>query len=254
MILRRFMKHVNEQNWFAVGLDVLVVIVGIYLGLQVTEWANEREQRAQELIYLKRLQIEVDQLIKLNELRDQINFFYFDKLATVTEVITTSNQDNQLTQDHCDVLVLSSEYTGQAEATPTMTELITSGQLSLLSDQSLRTAIARYLLSKQTYDDNQEILRMGVNDLTITHPDLVKLVYKNRIDSSVTDIPKLENLNIICDFNAMKENDTFKNVLANNYGRATQYIYNNKYIFERLKLIQERLNEILGIAHERSGE
>ena len=26
MILRRFMKHVTAQNWFAVGLDVIVVI------------------------------------------------------------------------------------------------------------------------------------------------------------------------------------------------------------------------------------
>lgn len=25
MILRRFMKHFSDQNWFAVGLDVLVI-------------------------------------------------------------------------------------------------------------------------------------------------------------------------------------------------------------------------------------
>lgn len=31
MILRRFMKHVNEQNWLAVGLHV--VVVGIFLGI-----------------------------------------------------------------------------------------------------------------------------------------------------------------------------------------------------------------------------
>ena len=38
MILRRFMQHVKEQNWFAVGLDVIVVIVGIFLGMQVQKW------------------------------------------------------------------------------------------------------------------------------------------------------------------------------------------------------------------------
>lgn len=31
MILRRFMKHVTEQNWFAVGLDGLVVLAIIFL-------------------------------------------------------------------------------------------------------------------------------------------------------------------------------------------------------------------------------
>jgi hypothetical protein len=34
------MQHVKEQNWFAVGLDVLVVIIGIYLGLQAQEWGK----------------------------------------------------------------------------------------------------------------------------------------------------------------------------------------------------------------------
>ena len=43
MILRRFMKHVTDQNWLAVGLDVLVVIVGIFLGLQVQEWNEDRK-------------------------------------------------------------------------------------------------------------------------------------------------------------------------------------------------------------------
>lgn len=36
MILRRFMKHVTDQNWIAVVLDVLVVITGIFLGMQVS--------------------------------------------------------------------------------------------------------------------------------------------------------------------------------------------------------------------------
>jgi hypothetical protein len=31
------MQHIQDQNWFAVGLDVLVVITGIFLGMQVTE-------------------------------------------------------------------------------------------------------------------------------------------------------------------------------------------------------------------------
>ncbi len=43
MILRRFTEHVNEQNWFAVFIDLVVVVVGIFLGLQVTQWNDARE-------------------------------------------------------------------------------------------------------------------------------------------------------------------------------------------------------------------
>ena len=43
MILRSFNRHVADQNWFAVCIDLLVVVVGIFLGLQVTEWGNDRQ-------------------------------------------------------------------------------------------------------------------------------------------------------------------------------------------------------------------
>ena len=43
MILRRFTKHVTDQNWFAVWLDVIVVVVGIFLGPQVTQWNDGRQ-------------------------------------------------------------------------------------------------------------------------------------------------------------------------------------------------------------------
>ena len=30
MILRRVMKHVRDQNWFAVGVDFLIVVNGVF--------------------------------------------------------------------------------------------------------------------------------------------------------------------------------------------------------------------------------
>ena len=39
------MQLIQDQNWFAVGLDVLVVITGIFLGMQVAEWNDNRKDR-----------------------------------------------------------------------------------------------------------------------------------------------------------------------------------------------------------------
>jgi hypothetical protein len=55
MILRRFTKHIIAQNWFAVGLDVIVVVVGIFLGMQVADWNDSRKDRTLEIEYLGRL-------------------------------------------------------------------------------------------------------------------------------------------------------------------------------------------------------
>jgi hypothetical protein len=58
MILRRFTKHVTEQNWFAVGLDVIVVVLGIFLGMQLTEWNEDRKVKAEWRSTLESLQVE----------------------------------------------------------------------------------------------------------------------------------------------------------------------------------------------------
>lgn len=45
MILRRLAEAVTEQNWFTVVLEVLIVVVGIFIGLQVDDWNTERIER-----------------------------------------------------------------------------------------------------------------------------------------------------------------------------------------------------------------
>ena len=42
MLLRSMTQHVKDQNWFAVGLDFLIVIVGILIAFQITDWHEER--------------------------------------------------------------------------------------------------------------------------------------------------------------------------------------------------------------------
>jgi len=38
MLLRSITKHVKDQNWFAVGLDFFIVVVGVFIGMQVANW------------------------------------------------------------------------------------------------------------------------------------------------------------------------------------------------------------------------
>lgn len=45
MILRRLTQHVKDQNWFAVGLDFVIVVVGVFLGIQIGNWNDDRVLR-----------------------------------------------------------------------------------------------------------------------------------------------------------------------------------------------------------------
>ena len=63
MILRRITQHVKEQNWFAVGLDFVIVVFGVFIGLQVNNWNADRTARSAERSTLVRLHEDFEESI-----------------------------------------------------------------------------------------------------------------------------------------------------------------------------------------------
>lgn len=63
MILRRITEHVKDQNWFAVGLDFFIVVVGVFIGIQVSNWNNVRQDTEIERDTLIRLYQDIDESI-----------------------------------------------------------------------------------------------------------------------------------------------------------------------------------------------
>ena len=63
MLLRSITQHVKDQNWFAVALDFLIVVVGILIAFQITNWNEKRSERSNEVHYLERLDTELDVIL-----------------------------------------------------------------------------------------------------------------------------------------------------------------------------------------------
>jgi len=47
MILRRITEHVKAQSWFAVGLDFVIVVIGVGVAMFGQQWLSDRQQRAE---------------------------------------------------------------------------------------------------------------------------------------------------------------------------------------------------------------
>jgi hypothetical protein len=58
MLFRRMGKHIVEHDWCAVLVDLGVLVLGIFLGLQVTNWNEERKARQDLDVYLESLATE----------------------------------------------------------------------------------------------------------------------------------------------------------------------------------------------------
>ncbi len=47
-MLRRVIENVKTQNWFAVALEFLIVVLSIFFALQVNNWNEARKDRIDE--------------------------------------------------------------------------------------------------------------------------------------------------------------------------------------------------------------
>ena len=76
MLLRRITQHVKDQNWFAVGLDFVIVVAGILIAFQITEWNEARSVREDERDFLSRLHGDIvelqDRRAKYDQSRPQL--------------------------------------------------------------------------------------------------------------------------------------------------------------------------------------
>lgn len=71
MVIRRLPQHVADQNWFAVLIDIVVVVIGVFLGIQASNWNAARIERGETRTYralivddLKANEAELDERIR----------------------------------------------------------------------------------------------------------------------------------------------------------------------------------------------
>ncbi|MGI9201165.1 MAG: hypothetical protein ACR2QL_08910 [Woeseiaceae bacterium] len=78
MLLRRVTQHVREQDWTAIGIDFVIVVVGVFIGIQVSNWNDERESRVSEQAFVESIRNDIAQNIN-----DSLG--YFEMLSSVRD-------------------------------------------------------------------------------------------------------------------------------------------------------------------------
>lgn len=144
MLLRRITKHVTEQNWFAVGLDFFIVVFGVFVGLQVANWNEERADDVRESAYLKRIQSDLDQ--DLNNYKNNLAFW-----SKVTDygisALSYANTNQSGDNSHWELLLafFQSSQTDEFNTTDTTyKELTSAGDLRLIDNIAIRKELSKY--------------------------------------------------------------------------------------------------------------
>lgn len=63
MIVRKLTANLKTQNWTAVAIDFLIVVLGVFVGVQASNWNQARIDRAETRRLLMRIKPEIDQIL-----------------------------------------------------------------------------------------------------------------------------------------------------------------------------------------------
>ena len=211
MILRRITEHVKAQNWTAVALDFVIVVVGVFIGIQVSNWNAARQDRETETLYLVRLAQELSDMEPKAEAAfaevSEIN----ELIAQVRKYFATGEGGDSLNSAHCAAISRSHIFAGVIFYPPTIKELISTGRIVLVRDPDLRTAILAFDQTNEEISQLREDIQIDRLALARKHPDLVNNGILNWEDA-------------ICDYDAMAENQSFLNDFTDNSRRYIAYV------------------------------
>ena len=244
MILRRLTTAFRKQDWFTVAVETLIVVFGVFIGLQVNNWNNARQDRADEQSFLERLHPDIVRVEDSSARVRKRRIASMDDLRSASEVIFGVAERNELTPAECLAVATSHYYNINVLSLPSVVELENAGRVSIIRDTALRTALVEYEQRVDTFTIRQGDQSLS-NNLLMLNPQLVKVTPV--FDAELGEMQTLPD----CDVAAMREDQAFLNALAENLDAYDAYLRDGLLPWDaQLTEVHHLVDLALGVTHE----
>jgi hypothetical protein len=144
MSLRTLVLRLRERDWTSVIIEILIVVVGVFIGLQVTNWNEDRKDTRRGDEYLQRLR---DELLQDAAVLREISAFWGHVGEYGTAALAYA-EDGTLRRGSAWETLLAYYQASQVwpyrKPDVTFEEIRGSGNLLLIRDATLRARIASH--------------------------------------------------------------------------------------------------------------
>jgi len=156
MILSRVIEHVKKQHWTAIVIDFVIVVMGVFVGMQAQEWNASRHDREREASYLIRIRTDIQADIEALAERRR----YWASIAAAGRAAAEYAETGALIDGSAWKTVRSFFWASNvwiyAPNDTAFKEMSTAGDVTLIRNGSLRAALSSY------YSDSTRLTRAVV--------------------------------------------------------------------------------------------
>lgn len=157
MILRRLTQNLKQQNWTAIWIEFVLLVAGVFLGIQVSNWNADRATRIQSELFTQRLRedlrIEIWNRAALNAYHASVRLNARKTLAALEGKADLSNEALLI------AAYRASQYGELVHYRGTYDELTSTGNIGLIKDHLLRK------MANEIYNSNaaDNLKNEGIN-------------------------------------------------------------------------------------------
>lgn len=136
MIFRRFAGNLRREDWTAVVVELVVVVAGVFIGLQVSNWNENRHTDAKAADFTQRLRA---------DLREEAWAWEYE-IAYANEVLANANRaadalSGKTPLSDAALLIAgyrATQYEFNVRRRATYDRLIATGEIALIGDLAMR--------------------------------------------------------------------------------------------------------------------
>lgn len=142
MVIRRIREHVAAHNWFAVAIDLGIVVLGVFIGTQANNWNEARHDREKGRNYSIRL---IDELRTTEQSMRGIKLYYADVRDHALAALTVLRNPGSPAGEAflVDAYQATQEFP-RAARHATYDEIIQSGSFNLIGAPGVRARLSNY--------------------------------------------------------------------------------------------------------------
>ncbi len=250
MRLRSLTKHIKDQNWFAVALDFFIVVFGVFMGLQVSNWNAARVDRADEIIFLNALHQDIVEAEQISKRILNMRLARFNDLENAVDILFERVPWRELSNEECNAIGNSHVAGIIWTDLPAVSGLRDAGRTGILHDDTLVQNLATLIQRQDAMGKIIEAVEITTVDLPRAYPDLFKITPVKIPLGTETGQTEYDTV-FVCDGKKLQHSRAAMNALAVNiegYDGVVNLVGVKPWA-EQTNAVHMRLDKILSITH-----